>query len=86
MHSGGAPPHFSIVARTFLNDKYLGRWVGQGGPIAWPSRSPDLNVQDFYLWGHLKSIVYAIAVNAVVELQQRVEGRCELICNVPGIS
>ena len=24
----------------------------------WPPRSPDLNPCDFYLWGHLKSMVY----------------------------
>jgi hypothetical protein len=24
----------------------------------WPARSPDLNPCDFYLWGHLKAVVY----------------------------
>ena len=24
----------------------------------WPPRSPDLNPCDFYLWGHLKALVY----------------------------
>jgi hypothetical protein len=35
--------------------------------------------------GHLKSIVYAAAFNDVAELQQRVEGGCELIRKTPGI-
>uniref|UniRef100_A0A2H1V4P8 SFRICE_034143 n=1 Tax=Spodoptera frugiperda TaxID=7108 RepID=A0A2H1V4P8_SPOFR len=28
------------------------------GPIPWPARSPDLTPMDFYLWGHMKSLVY----------------------------
>jgi hypothetical protein len=51
----------------------------------WPARSPDLNLLDFYLWGHLKSIVHAMAVNDVVELEQRIEDGCELIFNTAGI-
>jgi hypothetical protein len=36
-----------------------------------------LNLLDFYLWGRLKSIVYATAANDAVELQHRVEDGCE---------
>ncbi|GBN95230.1 hypothetical protein AVEN_13138-1 [Araneus ventricosus] len=32
-------------------------------PIAWPPRAPDLNPCDFFVWGHLKSLVYASPVN-----------------------
>ncbi|KAJ4439323.1 hypothetical protein ANN_07445 [Periplaneta americana] len=32
--------------------------TGTGGPITWPSRSPDLNPLGFYIWGHLKALVY----------------------------
>lgn len=73
-----AAPHFSINVRTFLNDKYLECW---GGLIAWPTRSFDLNPLDFYLWGHLKGIVYAAAVNDIVKLQQSLEDGCMLIHN-----
>lgn len=31
--------------------------MGRGGPIAWPARSPDLNVLDFFVWGHIKSLI-----------------------------
>jgi hypothetical protein len=48
MHDG-APAHFSLVACRYMNRKFPGRWIGRGGPIAWPSRSPDLNPLDFYL-------------------------------------
>jgi hypothetical protein len=48
MHDG-APAHFSLVARRYLNRKLPGRWIGTGGPIAWPPLSPDLNPLDFFL-------------------------------------
>jgi len=31
--------------------------MGQGGPIIWPARSPDLNVIDYFVWGHVKALV-----------------------------
>ncbi|KAJ4451131.1 hypothetical protein ANN_02571 [Periplaneta americana] len=54
----GAPAHFSRMARGYLDRRFPDRWIGRGGPIAWPPRSPDLNPLDFYLWGHLKSLVF----------------------------
>jgi hypothetical protein len=57
MHDG-APTHFSFIAHRYLNWKFPAWWIGRGGPIAWPPRSPDLSPQDFYLQGHLKSLVY----------------------------
>jgi hypothetical protein len=40
---------------------------------------------DFYLWGHLKSILYATAVIDAAELEWKVEYGCESIRNTPGI-
>lgn len=37
------------------------------GSIAWPVRSPDLNPLDFYLWDHLKTIVYSTPIASVEE-------------------
>jgi hypothetical protein len=62
MHDG-APAHFSCAEWDVLNNTYHGRWIGRGGPTAWPPRSPDLNLRDFYLWGQLKSLVYAAPVD-----------------------
>jgi hypothetical protein len=41
----------------------------------WSTRSPDLTPLDFYLWGHLKSTVYAASVDDVAELQRRADKR-----------
>jgi hypothetical protein len=48
MHDG-AQVHFSRAVRDVLNNTCHDRWIGRGGPTAWPKRSPDLNPLDFYL-------------------------------------
>ncbi|KAL3288976.1 hypothetical protein HHI36_003419 [Cryptolaemus montrouzieri] len=53
----GASPHFAQV-RVFSDDHFPGRWIGRRGPTEWPPRSPDLSPLDFFLWDHLKSIIY----------------------------
>jgi hypothetical protein len=44
------------------------RGIGRNGPVLWPTRSTDLSPCDFFLWGHLKQIVYETPVNSVEEL------------------
>ena len=43
---------------------------------------PDLNLLDFYLWGHLKYIVYDTEVSDVQDLQQVRQSlfRCATSC------
>lgn len=84
MHDG-APPHFSRLARNYLDMQFGHRWIGRGGPVAWPPRSPDLNPLDFYLWGHLKTLVYSEPVNNAAELRERINNCCNIIRNTPGI-
>jgi hypothetical protein len=62
MHDG-APAHFDRVVRDHLHERFHERWIGRGGPVSWPPRSPDLPPLDLYLWGHLKTVVYATPVN-----------------------
>lgn len=68
----GAPAHFGRIVRNWLDENYPERWIGRGGPVPWPARSPDLNPLDFYLWGHMSTIVYANEVNSREELVQRI--------------
>jgi hypothetical protein len=58
----GAPAHFRHEVRELLNLTYGEQWIGRGGPIRWPARSPDLTSLDFFLWGHLKNLVYETPV------------------------
>lgn len=47
----GAPPHFSRATRTLLNEIFGDRWIGRGGPVQWPPRSPDLTPLDYFYGG-----------------------------------
>ncbi|GFV58427.1 uncharacterized protein TNCV_4036021 [Trichonephila clavipes] len=33
--------------------------ISRFGPVNWPSRSCDLTSLDYFLWGYVKSLVYA---------------------------
>lgn len=68
----GAPPHFSRNVRAWLDDNYNNRWIGRGGPINWPPRSPDLTPLDFYVWGYMKSKVYEVEIHTAEQLHQRI--------------
>lgn len=68
----GAPPHFAINVRQFLNHTFPGRWIGRRGALEWPPRSPDLNLLDYFFWGHLKNSVYATKPENVHELRNRI--------------
>ncbi|EZA62845.1 hypothetical protein X777_01160 [Ooceraea biroi] len=84
MHDG-TPAHFIRAARNFLNERFDNRWIGREGPTAWPARSPDLNPLDFYLWNHLKTIVYARPIENAEDLLQRVEQASQTIRQTAGI-
>lgn len=84
MHDG-APAHFRLTARAYLDTIYPNRWLGRAGPTPWPPRSPDLNPLDFYLWGHLKTLVYATEVQSREDLWRRVCDACEQIKRNPRI-
>lgn len=57
MHDG-APAHWDGHVRAHLNNAFPRRWIGRGGAMHWPARSPDLNICDYFLWGHIKQLVY----------------------------
>jgi hypothetical protein len=63
----GAFTHFNLVVQSYMKRKFPGQWTGRGGPIARPPRSRDLNPLDFYLWDHLKSLIYSSTFNDVMK-------------------
>lgn len=75
----GAPPHYALPVRAWLNERYPGKWIGRRGPVEWPARSPDLTPLDFFLWGYLKSIVYKTAPESIPELRNRITEGCRQI-------
>jgi len=75
----GATPHFARIVRTFLNEQYPNRWIGRGGPIAWPSNSPDLTSPDFYLWGFLKNVCFEQQPTTKEDMMERIRRTCASI-------
>jgi hypothetical protein len=59
--------------------------MARRGPIAWPPHSPHLNRLDFYLWGRLKSLVYAAPVDNEEALHHHIVVACQTTRNHPGI-
>jgi hypothetical protein len=70
---GGAPPHFLKEMVDFLNRKFPEKWVGRGGPITWPPRSPHLTPFNFFFWGYIKNAVYVTSLaDTLPELAGRI--------------
>ncbi|GFT53992.1 DUF4817 domain-containing protein [Trichonephila clavipes] len=42
-----------------LKDTSGDRLISRFGPVNWPPRSCDLTPLDYFLWGYVKSLVYA---------------------------
>ncbi|GBO28251.1 hypothetical protein AVEN_44638-1 [Araneus ventricosus] len=81
----GAPAHFSIDVRNYLNANFGARWIGRGGPVPWPPRSPDLSRLNYFLWEHLKSLVYANPVDSEEDLVARISIAAARVREIPGI-
>ena len=81
----GAPPHYHHQVKQHLDQVYPDKWIGRGGPRQWPARSPDLTPLDYYLWGHMKTLVYKKKSNTREELLQRIMEACQDIRDKPDV-
>lgn len=75
----GAPAHYALQVREYLDRKLPNRWIGRAGPIAWPARSPDLTPCDYFLWGYLKDIVYQEPIPSLAVLKDRIRNAISTI-------
>ncbi|GFU84978.1 DUF4817 domain-containing protein [Trichonephila clavipes] len=51
-----------VTARAIidlLKDTFGDHLISRFGPVNWPPRSCDLTPLDYFLWGYVKSLVYA---------------------------
>jgi len=84
-----AVPHTALVQLTHsaregvLNECFPNGWLGRGGPVAWPPKSPNLTPLDYYLWGHMKTLVYETKVKSRAALHNRIFAVAEHIRNHP---
>lgn len=68
----GAPTHYERHVIQWIHAHFPERWIGLGGFIAWSPKSPYLNHLDFFLWGHLKQLVYIVEVNTREQLLHQI--------------
>jgi hypothetical protein len=60
--------------RNHMDREMAGRWIGRGGPVAWPPRSPDLTPLLFFLWGYVKNIVYQVKIHDLQNQKAHIRG------------
>ena len=62
-YANGAPPHIAnpvklLLKRLFENARNMSHHF----PTTWPSRSPDLDMCDLWVWGYLKNVVFSTPI------------------------
>lgn len=75
----GAPAHNAIIVRRHLDQIFPNRWIGTFGVIPWLARSPDLTPLDFFLWGYLKTVVYADPPVNLQDLKNKIQTACDIL-------
>ncbi|GFU94011.1 uncharacterized protein TNCV_2391001 [Trichonephila clavipes] len=55
----GATCHTARATIDLLKDTFGDRLISRFGLVNWPPRSCDLTPLDYFLWGYVKSLVYA---------------------------
>lgn len=78
----GASIHNAHQVRNYLNENFENQWIGTFGPIRWPPRSPDMTPLDFFLWGHVKHLLYQNIPRTLIELKRKFRNIIENIAPV----
>lgn len=79
LQQDGAPAHNAVIVTRYLDREYPNRWFGTNGPIRWPARSPDITPPDYFLWGHLKDVVYEEPIEDMADLINKISAACAAI-------
>ena len=85
MQQKGAPPHWKLSVRGYLNENLPSRRIGRAGSgdsvlLKWPFRSPDLTPCDFFSSGLCESFSLHPPLPANrVELKQRITSALETV-------
>ena len=58
-YKDGATCHIADATMGILHGRFQGMVISRRGDVNWSSGSCDLTSLDFFLWGFLKSQVYA---------------------------
>ena len=79
-HQDGATSHTTRVTIDLFKGKFGERVMSRNVPVEWPPRSCDLTPLDFYLCGHIKSLVYANKPETLDDIKDNIQRE---IANVP---
>ncbi|GFU43644.1 putative DD41D transposase [Trichonephila clavipes] len=68
----GATCHTARVTIDLLKNTFGDRLISRFGPVNWPQRSCDLTPLDYFLWGYVKSLVYADTPQTLDHLEDNI--------------
>ena len=68
----GAPAHYVVSVRKWLDEHFPDRWIGRRGFVEWPARSPDLTPLDFFFWGVLKNQMFSDKPKTLNDLKENI--------------
>ncbi|GFU56228.1 DUF4817 domain-containing protein [Trichonephila clavipes] len=68
----GATCHTARASIDLLKDTFGDRLISRFGPVNWPPRSCDLTPLDYFLWGYVKSLVYADKLQTLDHLEDNI--------------
>ncbi|GFW34043.1 uncharacterized protein TNCV_287271 [Trichonephila clavipes] len=68
----GATCHTARATIDLLKDTFGDRLISRFGPVNWPPRSCDLTPLDYFLWGYVKSLVYADKPQTLYHLKDNI--------------
>ncbi|GFU92383.1 transposase [Trichonephila clavipes] len=68
----GATCHTARATIDLLKDTFGDRLISRFGPVNWPPRSCDLTPLDYFLWGYVKSLVYADKARTLDHLEDNI--------------
>ncbi|GFS73596.1 uncharacterized protein TNCV_3742761 [Trichonephila clavipes] len=75
----GATCHTARATIDLLKDTLGDRLISRFGPVNWPPRSCDLTPLDSFLWGYVKSLVYADKPQTLDHLEDNI---CRVIADI----
>ncbi|GFY11201.1 uncharacterized protein TNCV_4471871 [Trichonephila clavipes] len=65
----GATCHTACATIDLMKDTFGDRLISRFGPVNWPPRSCDLTPLNYFLWGYVKSLVYADKPQTIEHLE-----------------
>ncbi|GFT54915.1 transposable element Tc3 transposase [Trichonephila clavipes] len=64
--------HSARATIDLLKDTFGDRLISRFGPVNWPPRSCDLTPLDYFLWGYVKSLIYAETPQTLDHLEDNI--------------